>query len=248
MSRVLITGASSGIGLELARDYAADGWQVIACGRNRDKLEQALEGLEVMLRVFDSTDQAACHEALLHLPPVDLAILAAGTCDYIDDPQHIDADLFTRVIQTNLLGTLYCLTPLLASMQAGGRIAVVSSSVTFVPLTRAEAYGASKAALDYLVRTLAIDLAQSGIALSLIRPGFVDTPLTQKNDFPMPGRISVAEASAAIRKGLARGQREISFPFGLISILRLLSWLPQGLWHRIGTRLVRPQKPGKPLG
>ncbi|PSJ45788.1 short-chain dehydrogenase [Zobellella endophytica] len=241
MKRVLITGASSGIGLRLALDYAADGWQVVACGRNRDKLGQALAGTGCELCLFDVRDREQARQALGELAPLDLVILNAGSCEYVDDAAAFDAALFARVIDANLIGAANCLAPLLPRMSAGSRLALVSSSVTLLPLTRAEAYGASKAGLDYLARSLAIDLAPRRIAVSLIRPGFVDTPLTRKNDFPMPGRVPVAEASLAIRRGLARGRAEIGFPSGFIWVLRLLSWLPRGLWARLAPTATRKQ-------
>ena len=181
-------------------------------------------------------------QAVSELAPLDLVILNAGNCEYIDDARRFDAELFARVVNANLIGTANCLSSMIPRVKRGGRIAVVSSSVTFLPLTRAEAYGASKAGLDYLTRTLAIDLAPHHIAVSLIRPGFVDTPLTRKNDFPMPGRVSPEQASAAIRKGLAKGKSEICFPFGFITILRLLSWLPHRLWILLARRTVRSEQ------
>jgi NAD(P)-dependent dehydrogenase (short-subunit alcohol dehydrogenase family) len=165
-------------------------------------------------------------------------ILNAGTCEYIDDVRHFDTELFARVMQTNVQGTVNCLAPVLRHMGPGSRLAIISSSVTFLPLTRAEAYGASKAALDYLARALAVDLVPDGIGVSLVRPGFVDTPLTRRNDFPMPGLIDVDRASQAIRRGLDRGRAEITFPFVFISVMRMLSWLPGGLWQRIAARMI----------
>lgn len=242
MKRVLITGASSGIGLQLARDYRADGWQVVACGRDQEKLEQTLSGIDCEFCVFDMLQPESMQQVVSELAPLDLVILNAGNCEYIDDASRFDAELFARVVNANLLGTANCLSLMIPRVKRGGRIAVVSSSVTFLPLTRAEAYGASKAGLDYLTRTLAIDLAPHHIAVSLIRPGFVDTPLTRKNDFPMPGRVSPEQASMAIRQGLAKGKSEICFPFGFITILRLLSWLPHRLWAWLARRTVRSEQ------
>ena len=220
MNTVLITGASSGIGLQLAKDYADDGWNVIACGRDRAKLESTLDGYNITYAVFDTLDATATENALQQCGAPDLAILNAGNCEYMDNPKQFDAELFQRVMATNVQGTVNCLASLLPRMNAGSRLAIMSSSVTYLPLTRAEAYGASKAALDYLTKTLAIDLQPQEIGVSLIRPGFVDTPLTRLNDFPMPGRISVEEASATIRNGLARGKAEINFPSMFIFVMK----------------------------
>ena len=239
MSKVLITGASSGIGQQLAIDYAKAGWHLVAAGRNEEKLAKALADIAFTPCLFDMQEPKQITAALAEHMAFDLVILNAGNCEYIDDVQQFDAELFARVVNINLIGTANCLPAVIPRIKAGGRLAIVSSSVSYLPLTRSEAYGASKAGLDYLTRTLAIDLAPHQIAVSLIRPGFVDTPLTAKNDFSMPGQVSAVEASRAIRRGLDKGKSEISFPWGLITILRLLSWLPHRLWARLAQSMVR---------
>ncbi len=239
MKTVLITGASSGIGLQLAKDYALNKHQVIACGRDQQKLLKALDLYPVKIATFDTTDAEQTQRVLDNQEIPDLVILNAGHCEYIDDARRFDGALFKRVMDTNVQGTVNCLAALLPRMKSGSRIAIVSSSVTFLPLTRAEAYGASKAALDYLARSLAIDLKPLGIEVSLIRPGFVDTPLTRKNDFPMPGQVTVEEASLFIREGLQQGKKEITFPFLFTASMKMLSWLPHSLWARLAVMMNR---------
>lgn len=231
--RVLITGASSGIGLQLVHDYAAAGWEVLASGRNADKLADSCGAVAAQLLVADSSDRDAVLSTFADIGELDLAILNAGTCEYIDDARHFDSALFKRVIDTNLNGTAYCLEALLPQLPRGSRIALMSSTSTLLPFSRAEAYGASKAAMDYLANSLRIDLRRHGIAVSLIRPCFVDTPLTARNTFAMPGIISVTRASAIIRRQLARGRDEINFTRPFVAFLRLVAWLPSALNNRL---------------
>ena len=242
MKRVLITGASSGIGMQLSKDYLSMGWQVIACGRDIEKLKSSLghEDKNLKFCCFELTNRDEVLVNLSTFTELDLVILNAGTCEYIDNPQKFDSNLFERVIRTNIIGTGYCLEATLPKINPGGQLALVSSTVTLLPLTRSEAYGSSKAALDYLARTLAIDLSASGIDVSLIRPGFVDTPLTKKNTFSMPGIINTQQASLYIIKGLKKRKQEINFPLGFYCTLKLLSWLPNALWHRIAIKMIRP--------
>ena len=240
--RVLITGATSGIGFQLALDYRRAGWQVWGCGRDGERL-LALGRHDITPLQFDGRDASAVSEAAASLPRVDLVILNAGNCEYMDVAEGFDGALFTRVIETNLVATGYALAAFLPLLGAGGRLAIVSSSVSWLPLPRAEAYGASKAALDYLADTLRLDLAGKGIGVTLIRPGFVQTPLTAKNDFPMPCLVTVEEASRAIMDGLATGRHQIHFPRRFIWLLRLLGALPTGLWLRLGRTLVSKGRP-----
>ncbi|WP_337263860.1 MULTISPECIES: SDR family NAD(P)-dependent oxidoreductase [unclassified Serratia (in: enterobacteria)] len=238
MKRVLITGASSGIGQQLALDYAAEGWQVIACGRDAARLEAlCAQQPNIVSRRFDITDLAATREALAQCP-VELAILCAGTCEYLDNGV-VEAEKVARVLSTNLLGPVNCLDALLPQLAAGARVALVGSTASLVPLPRAEAYGASKAALAYFARSLAVDLTKRGIAISLVLPGFVATPLTDRNDFAMPMIITPQQASGYIRRGLAKGAAEIAFPPLFATLLRLTALLPQAVQRWFATRLVR---------
>ncbi len=226
---MLITGASSGIGLQLAIDYARD-HQVIACGRDAAKLQHALDNVACHHLCFDIGNRASVLAACADLPPLDLVILNAGTCEYIDDVKHFDGELFERVVRANLVGTGYCLEALMPKIAPGGQLALMSSTATYLPFSRAQAYGASKAGIDYLANSLAIDCKPLNIRVSNIKPCFVDTPLTQKNNFPMPGRITAAQASNYIRRGLAKGKREIAFTPIFVLGLKLLQLLPFNVW------------------
>lgn len=238
MKRVLITGASSGIGYQLALDYAAEGWHVTACGRNRAKLETLREQhSDIVLCVFDITNLHETRQALQG-KSARLVILCAGTCEYLNHGV-VEAEKVHRVMSTNFSGPVNCLDVLLPQLAPGSRVALVGSTASLVPMPRAEAYGASKAALAYFARSLAQDLKRQQISISLVQPGFVDTPLTQRNDFPMPMMITVTQASRCIREGLAKGKAEISFPRLLSFILRMTSRLPVALQRLLTQQIAR---------
>jgi NAD(P)-dependent dehydrogenase (short-subunit alcohol dehydrogenase family) len=237
MKRVLITGASSGLGKSLALLYAQNGCQVIACGRNQSRLnELTSQHNNITTLNFEITDKHQVLATLAPLTTIDLAILNAGNCEYIDDVTQFDADLFQRVITTNLIATGYLLQALGHKITAGGRIAFVSSSVTYLPFPRAQAYGASKAGVEYLARTMALDLKKHNIHVSVIRPGFIQTPLTDKNNFSMPFLITSQQAAQAVINGLEKGKDLIEFPKRFILILKLLNRLPDILWSKIMAR------------
>ena len=225
--RVLITGASSGLGRQLAIDYAKQGFQVFACGRNIERL-QSLQHLhkDIHPLCFDVTDQRAVQNTLALLEDIPkLIILNAGDCEYINHGQ-LDSNLFRRVFESNFFGVINILETLQARIGAGTHIGIVSSAATHIGLPRAEAYGASKAALNYFTRSLAIDWQARKVSFSLIAPGFIKTPLTDKNDFPMPMLLSTEQASSHIRKGLSRKKPSIYFPWLFTAALKSLALLP----------------------
>lgn len=238
MMTVLITGASSGIGAGLAKSWADDGCHVIACGRDRARLEALQQySSNITLRVFDMTDREACRLALADCT-ADLIVLCAGTCEYLEQGV-VDAALVERVMSTNFLGPVNCLAALQAQLLPGSRVALVSSMAHWLPFPRAEAYGASKAALTWFANSLRLDWEPKGIAVTVVSPGFVDTPLTRKNDFAMPGQVSVDDAVKAIRRGLAKGKKHIAFPTEFSLVMKLLSGLPNFLQRRLLRRMVR---------
>lgn len=239
---VLITGASSGIGLALAMLYVEKGYMVFACGRNEQRLN-AISG--VVPLAFDINDKAQIQTAAQTLSDklvasnakLQLVILNAGSCEYIENPLRFDGALFERVIQTNVISMGYCLEHFLPLVTTNGRVALMSSSATYLPFPKAEAYGASKAAVSYLASSLRLDLKAIGIGVSVICPGFVKTPLTDKNDFAMPMQITADKAAMTIFKELKKAKDEIHFPKRFTFLLKGLSLLPA----RLITKMLAPK-------
>jgi NAD(P)-dependent dehydrogenase (short-subunit alcohol dehydrogenase family) len=246
--RVWLTGASSGIGLALAEELLNAGHEVALTARSVAPLEALDQRFpnQVLLAPGDVTDVqqvTAIGERIAQVwGALDTVILNAGTCEYVDT-HHFDARLVERVVRTNLIATSYCVQEALILLRLGKRphLVGVASSVAFLPLTRSEAYGASKAGLRYLFQSLRIDLAHEGIDVTLINPGFVDTPLTAKNDFAMPMRWSAPKAARFIALRLQKTRRplEISFPFLLILTLKAMAILPGRLQLALSKRMVR---------
>ncbi|WP_372881266.1 SDR family NAD(P)-dependent oxidoreductase [Psychromonas sp.] len=238
MKRILITGATSGIGKALCELYQSRGYEVIACGRNQQVLDEIARLENISTLSFDISDKQQVKQALAALPDLDMVILNAGSCEYIDDPKNFDGDLFARVITTNLIALGYCLQSVLPNIKRGGQLALMGSSASYLPFARAEAYGASKAGVAYLAKTLALDLIKDEIDVSLINPGFVKTPLTDKNDFAMPMLIGADQAAQYIFKGLKKGKKEIHFPAAFTLTLKFFALLPQSVWTFVSTRMI----------
>ncbi len=229
---VLITGATSGIGAALLQQYNNNGFQVIACGRNAIQLNM-LKNQALQTCAFDITCAAEIKANAQHVGELDVLILNAGNCRYINNAKQFDAELFNEVITTNLTSLGWLLKYLLPKVKPGGQVVFVSSSATILPFPRSEAYGASKAGMDYLAKSLRLDLVEHNIGVSLVHPGFIKTPLTDKNDFPMPFLLTGAEAANRIFKGVQSKKHYIHFPKRLTLLLKLFSFLPSSLWQSI---------------
>ncbi len=240
--RILITGATSGIGKQLALDYQKDGHEIWVIGRNQEALDELAEAGFHTARL-DLSERTESLQWFSTLTAVDLAVLNAGSCEYIDLPEF-DSALVSRVMRANVESVAISIEGILPALRNGTNphLVVVGSSASYLPLPRAEAYGSSKAAVAYMVNTLRLDLHRENIAVSLVSPGFVETPLTKKNDFPMPFQVSVQEASKRIRNGIAKRKKEIHFPKRFTYILKALSMLPNSIWTMLGKRLVKNEK------
>lgn len=236
-----ITGASTGIGRELAIQLAATGVKIAASARRGDKLR----GLAANIHPYplDVTDAQAARATLEkienELGPIELAIFAAGTYSEVS-ASNIDEKLFASIMATNYLGTVNCLAALLPKMRERrkGHISWIASATGYRGLPKAAAYGPSKAALISLAESLKPELDQMGISLSVINPGFVETPMTYKNDFPMPFLMQPEEAARRTLKGLARGDFEICYPRRLVAVLKLARVLPYGLYFWLIKKVV----------
>ncbi len=238
-SIVFITGATSGIGKQLALDYAASGWRVIACGRNETILKELSHHSSMISTLkFDVTDYDETQKVISSLSDVpDIWIFNAGNCEYMDNGK-VDAKLMARVLNVNVIGVANCVEACQRFFERGHKVVMVGSIASEVALPRAEAYGASKAAVSYFARALALDLHKQGIDVVTVFPGFVETPLTDKNDFEMPMIISVEEASESIRKQLSSNRKHIYFPAKFTSILRFISLLPYSWQARLTRKLL----------
>ncbi len=248
-SNIWITGASSGIGEAVTRALARGGHRLVITGRRKGALEELASVAPEQIRCAagDTTskeDLQAIAEELEHDGDLDMAILNAGTCEYLEIA-HYSSDVIEKNIHTNVIGTARCLDialPALRRTRAKGKpatIVIVSSSAWWFPFGRAEGYGASKAALSYFAHALRADLAAEGIDVVVVSPGFVKTPLTDRNDFPMPFLVSAEDAAERIVSGLAKGHNEIAFPKRFTWMLRILGALPRPLIDRMSASMAR---------
>jgi NAD(P)-dependent dehydrogenase (short-subunit alcohol dehydrogenase family) len=240
MKTLLITGASSGIGKATAIAAAEAGWHVVACGRNRERLDELAAHHEAIdVRAFDLTDPQACLANLSNLSP-DVTILNAGACEYVDVDRWEPA-LFRRVFDANFFSVINTLHALLPSLKVGSQLLFVDSLARLLPFTRSEAYGASKAALFYLTKSLEVDLRDRGIVVQSVSPGFVRTPLTDKNSFAMPMRMEVEDAAQAILQLVGTKAATSYFPMIFASILRVLGSLPVSMQTALCRYLARKE-------
>lgn len=230
---IFITGSTSGIGHSLVHQYIAKGDKVTACGRNQEKLS-ALKNTDNSC-LFDVNNPAEISQSTQNVDDIDILILNAGDCRYIDNAKQFDGDLFASVISTNLKSLGYLLQYLLPKVKQGGQVVFISSSATILPFPRSEAYGASKAGMDYLANSLRLDLLAHNIDVTLVHPGFVKTPLTNKNTFDMPFLITSDEAASRIIKGVNKHKSYLHFPKRFTFILKALSFLPSSFWQMLIT-------------
>lgn len=238
--RIWITGASSGIGRAAALELARRGHSVAASARSADKLdalarEAASLAGEIHPAPLDVTDQAAArqvHERIeREIGAPDVVVLAAGNHQPVA-ARDFTADGLRKLVEINLMGVANCLEPAMQAMIArrGGQLAIVSSIAGYRGLPTSAYYGATKAALINLAEALRFDLVKHGVHMQLIDPGFVRTPLTDKNDFSMPFLMEVDDAARRLVDGLDSRRFEVTFPKRFTWILKGLRCLPYALY------------------
>ncbi len=232
----VITGASSGIGWELAKVLAADGCKVGLVARRKDKLDALAAEITqakgiAACAAADVGDRqqtlAAIKQVREALGPVDVLVANAG----VGRPTFLDpinvADV-EEMIRVNLLGVVYAIEAVLPEMltRKQGHLAAVSSLAAYKGLPSESGYCASKAAVNAYMEGLRIQLRDKGVAVTTICPGFVHTPMTAVNDFEMPFVMSAAEAARRILNALRQRKKVFDFPLPMKLLMRALRWAP----------------------
>lgn len=238
--RAIITGASSGIGAALARELSRRGWSVALLARRGDLLDALVHELpkQSMALACDVTDANAVRDAVQRAEDAlggafDLAVANAG----VGVPSHAakfilsDAELMMRV---NILGMFNLFDAVIPSMIARrtGRFAGVASIAGLRGLPATSVYSATKAAMQAFLEASRVDLLQYGVGVTTINPGFIETPMTEKNKFKMPFLMKAEESARVIADGLERGKRVIEFPRPMSLLMRFARLIPDAIWDR----------------
>jgi NADP-dependent 3-hydroxy acid dehydrogenase YdfG len=243
-----ITGASSGIGRGVALEMARRGWTVAVSARREAELEAlAAEATGMSGRIIahacDVTDAAAVVRAVTAIErthgPIALAFFNAGIAPYIRAPD-IDLAAFRQVVDVNIMGVVNGLAAVMPGMSERkiGQIAVNASIAGYGGLPKSAAYGATKAAMINMCEALKFDCDNLGLTLQLVNPGFVETPLTDQNDFPMPFLMKNEDAARRVCDGFANGGFEITFPRRFAYLLKAVNLLPYPLYFAVVGRLT----------
>lgn len=239
MKRAIITGASSGIGETMARELARRGYAVALLARREDLLRRLAAELPQSVAVAcDVTDAAAVHDAVKQAEsalggPIDLAIANAGVGVTGWAAKSVsDAELMMRV---NYFGMLHLFDAVIPSMmeRRSGRFAGIASLAGLRGLPTSTGYSASKAAMQAFLEGARIELKPFGIRVTTVNPGFIATPMTEKNDFTMPFLMTAEAAGKIIVNGIERGKRIVEFPRPMSVVVRFGRLLPAWMYDRM---------------
>ena len=244
--KIWITGASSGIGRALAIKFSNEGWQVAASAR-RESLLNDLNKSNPNIHAFvlDVKDEKSVRNVFQNIlqkfETLDICVFATG----IHDPEaekKLSSEKIREIMETNFFGTLNCIMAVNSFFREkkDGHIAIVSSVAGYRGLPAASGYCASKAALTSLAESLYFDFKRKNVKVSLISPGFIKTPMTDKNTFPMPMIKSPEYAAEKIFIGLTKKSSfEIHFPKSFTILLKLLKIMPNWLFFWLVERGVK---------
>jgi short-subunit dehydrogenase len=243
--RIWLIGASTGIGAELAPQLAAKGARLALSARSEDELRQvASQSGDAIVKPLDVTDGGAMERVANALRSewgaIDVLIYNAGAWEPTD-VARFDVDAFEKQIDVNYRGMMRAIAAVLPDMiaQRSGEIVGVASLSAYGAFPRAEAYGSTKAAVNYMLQALRMDLRRRGIGVTTVNPGFVRTELTARNDFPMPFLMQPGDAARTIVEGLEAGRTEIHFPRRLSWPLKLLTALPRPVYEFLVSKTSR---------
>ena len=243
--KIWITGASSGIGKAVAEKFAAEGWMVAASARRQEILNKMAENQNIFAYPLDVTQKENVTKTFNNIiedfKNVDICLFCSGTYDpKLEQEINIEQNKF--VMETNYFGVLNCIKAVETYFKnkKSGQISIVSSVAAYRGLPNSSGYGPSKAALTNLTESIYFDFKKHHVKISLVSPGFIKTPLTDKNEFPMPFIRSPEFAADKIFQGLTKKNIfEVHFPLGLTLTLKFLRILPYRLYLFLIDKFVK---------
>ena len=246
---IWITGGSTGIGKALAIKFANEGWNVAISARRENLLKEISEAYEnIHSFPLDVTDKNKCNEVFNDIKnkfnEVDICFFSTGTWNPKKE-KDIDVEQIEDVFKVNFFGTVNSIKAVEKYFKdkKSGIITIVSSIAGYRGLPNSTGYGPSKSALNNLTESLYFDFKRFGVRVCLVSPGFIKTPMTDKNDFKMPFLKTPEYAADKIYDGLInKNSFEIHFPKALTIILKILSFLPSKLYFGLVGRMTKYQK------
>ena len=248
---VWIIGASSGIGKALAEIYAGQGAAVAVSARSAEALA-TMAGSNANIHAYPldigDADAVAATVARIEaeLGSIDLMIQSAAMWSQMG-VDEFDAAKIRKSMEVNYGGTINAVGALIGPMtqRRSGHIAIIASVAGYVGLPQSLAYGPTKAALISFAESLKPDLDRYDVQVSVVNPGFVETPMTAANDFEMPFILQPDDAARRIVRGLERGKFEIAFPWQLVSSLKALRKLPYSAFFAVTRRMIEKREQQK---
>jgi NAD(P)-dependent dehydrogenase (short-subunit alcohol dehydrogenase family) len=250
---IVISGASSGLGLALVRHYLERGAIVAAIARRSDLLQKLSEQFpgQVDVHALDVRDaealRAAAQDFLARHGVPDIVIANAGVSIGTLTRHAEDNDVFQHVMDINVMGAVKTFQPFVEAMQTArrGRLVGIASVAGFRGLPGAGAYSASKAALISYLESLRIEMRGSGVKVVTICPGYIRTPMTDINPYPMPFMLEADDAARRMARVIEQGKSFAVVPWQMALVGRLLKLLPNWLYDAMFSRV--PHKPRKKI-